>query len=42
VSLQGERVQLRCTGGVELTATWDLGASAEGDAVQLCAESECR
>jgi hypothetical protein len=33
--VQEGQVQLRCTGSVELTAAWDLGASTHGDAVQL-------
>jgi hypothetical protein len=36
------RVQLRCTGSFELAVSWDLGASAGGDAVQLCAEGLAR
>jgi hypothetical protein len=42
VSLRGERVQLRCTGSFELTASWDLGANADGAVVQICAEGLSR
>jgi len=35
VSLEGECVQLRCTGSVELTARWDLGTAARDGTVQL-------
>jgi hypothetical protein len=34
--VRGGQVQLRCTGSFELTVSWDLGATAEGGAVQLC------
>jgi uncharacterized heparinase superfamily protein len=40
--LRGDRVELRCTGSLELVVTWDLGAGTPGDAVQLSAGGESR